>query len=190
MRKMNSKKGAMEMSVGTIVTMVLLMTVLVLGLYLVRTIFTSAESSIEGVDKAVKNEMNKLFSQDDSLKVIVYPATKIISIKKGNTGPEGFAFQIRNTETTEGEFDYRIFVNDPNIESKCNIRSDEADSWITAGNIGTDRLSPGSKGVEHYVRFAVPSTAPPCLIRYGVEVEKEGRIYGNTVDMDVEILPE
>ena len=41
--KMFSKKrGAMEMSVGTIVTIVLLMTVLVLGIFLVQRIFTSS----------------------------------------------------------------------------------------------------------------------------------------------------
>jgi len=36
---MKSKRAAMEMSVGTIVTIVLLMTVLILGLVLVRSIF-------------------------------------------------------------------------------------------------------------------------------------------------------
>ena len=41
--KMRDKKAAMEMSVGTIVTIVLLMTVLILGLVLVRTIFSRSE---------------------------------------------------------------------------------------------------------------------------------------------------
>ena len=36
---MKSKRGAMEMSVGTIVTIVLLMSVLVLGIFLVQKIF-------------------------------------------------------------------------------------------------------------------------------------------------------
>tara|TARA_Y100000310_G_scaffold295555_1_gene327033 strand:+ start:2199 stop:2486 length:288 start_codon:yes stop_codon:yes gene_type:complete len=38
-----NNKGAMKMSVGTIVTIVLLMTVLIIGLVFVRTIFSSEE---------------------------------------------------------------------------------------------------------------------------------------------------
>ena len=56
------KQAAMEMSVGTIVTIVLLMTVLVLGLVLVRTIFTGAIKNIDNVDKAVENQISKLFA--------------------------------------------------------------------------------------------------------------------------------
>ena len=49
----------MQMSVGTIVTIVLLMTVLILGLVLVRTIFGGAVENIDNIDQAVKNEINK-----------------------------------------------------------------------------------------------------------------------------------
>jgi len=37
----NEKKGAMEMSIGTIVTIAILMVVLIMGMYLVRTIMCS-----------------------------------------------------------------------------------------------------------------------------------------------------
>ena len=50
-----NKHAAMEMSVGTIVTIVLLMAVLVLGLVLVRTIFKNSTESIDSIDEQVKN---------------------------------------------------------------------------------------------------------------------------------------
>ena len=89
------KQGQMQMSVGTIVTIVLLMTVLILGLVLVRTIFSGAIDNVKDIDEAVKSEIKKLFAEDDSRKIIVYPNTKITKIKKGDKDNPGFAFSIR-----------------------------------------------------------------------------------------------
>src|SRR3989344_967194 len=116
-----SKKAAMEMSVGTIVTIVLLVTVLILGLTLIRTIFKSSIDNINGIDQSVKNEINKLFGEDDKIKVIVYPPSRLITIQKGNEEGLGFGFSIRNLEETEGRFSYTISY----IESKreCGINA-------------------------------------------------------------------
>ena len=91
-----SKKAAMEMSVGTIVTIVLLMTVLILGLVMVRTIFKGSIENIGQIDQAVKNEINKLFSEDTSRLIVVYPSSRYITIKKGQENL-GLGFSIRNT---------------------------------------------------------------------------------------------
>ena len=184
------KKAQMQMSVGTIVTIVLLMTVLILGLVLVRTIFSSAVENINSIDQAVKNEINKLFSEDDSRKIVIYPSTRIITIQKGNQDFLGFAFSIRNLETTEGEFTYNVFVNDPNIRQKCNINVQEAESWIKAGKSGKVTIAPGNLMLDpEFVRFLIPDNAPPCLIRYGVNVEKDNQQYGNTVSIDLKVEP-
>jgi len=184
------KKAAMEMSVGTIVTIVLLMTVLGLGLFLVRNIFTSAETSIEGIDQAVKNEINKLFSEDDTRKVIVYPPTKLITIKKGNEKYRGFAFSIRNIENNDGAFKYIVSVNDPNIRQNCGISASEAESWIKLGGEGTINIGAGNKMEdEEFVRFLIPDNSPICGIRYGLDIKKDGQQYGNTVNIDLEIKP-
>ena len=63
MKEINSK-GAMEMSVGTIVTIVLLMSVLVLGLFLVQRVFSSGTGAIDSIDSQVQNEIQKLFSEE------------------------------------------------------------------------------------------------------------------------------
>ena len=184
------KKAQMQMSVGTIVTIVLLMTVLILGLVLVRTIFSGAVENINSIDQAVKNEINKLFSEDDSRKIVIYPSTRIITIQKGNQDFLGFAFSIRNLETTEGEFTYNVFVNDPNIRQKCNINVQEAESWIKAGKSGKVTIAPGNLMLDpEFVRFLIPDNAPPCLIRYGVNVEKDNQQYGNTVSIDLKVEP-
>ena len=184
------KKAQMQMSIGTIVTIVLLMTVLILGLVLVRTIFSGAIENINSIDQSIKNEINKLFAEEDSRKVVIYPPTRLITIKKGNQDYLGFAFSIRNLETTEGEFTYNVFVNDPDIRQKCNINVQEAESWIKAGKSGRVTIAPGDLMLDpEFVRFLIPDNAPPCLIRYGIDVKKENQQYANTINIDIKIEP-
>jgi hypothetical protein len=184
------KKAALEMSVGTIVTIVLLMTVLILGLVLIRTIFTGAIENVNSIDQSVKNEINKLFSEDNTRKIVVYPPTRQIVIKKGNQDYLGFAFSIRNVETTEGRFTYEVFVNDPDLRTKCNINSNEAEGWIQVGRTGSITIPPGSSMQDpEFVRFLVPENAPPCTVRYGINVEKDRIQYGTTVNVDLKVEP-
>lgn len=174
------------MSIGTIVTIVLLMTVLVLGLTLVRTIFSGAIENVNSIDQNVKSEINKLFAEDDNRRVIVYPPTKIISIKKGNDDYLGFALSIRNIDNTAREFDYEVVVNDPDIDDKCNIHGPEAESWIAAGKSGKVNILPSSSMEEpEFVRFLIPSDAPSCLIRYTVLVDN-GDYTSISMDLKVE----
>jgi len=61
----NEKKGAMEMSIGTIVTIAILMVVLIMGMYLVRTIMCSGITLTEEMSENVKNEVKGLFGVND-----------------------------------------------------------------------------------------------------------------------------
>src|SRR3989344_1360311 len=124
------KKAQMQMSVGTIVTIVLLMTVLVLGLVLTRTIFRSSTESIDQIDQAIQNEISKLFAEEGK-KIVVYPTSRQISIKKDDD-PRGFAFSIKNIGTEDMEFSYTIKA-DPNFNyGKCGsgFTPSKADSWV------------------------------------------------------------
>ncbi|MEK6953289.1 MAG: hypothetical protein AABX29_09845, partial [Nanoarchaeota archaeon] len=46
-----NKKAALELSIGTIVILVLAMSMLILGLILIRTIFTGAKYNVETMNK-------------------------------------------------------------------------------------------------------------------------------------------
>jgi len=184
---MKGKKAAMEMSVGTIVTIVLLMTVLILGLVLVRTIFSGAVENINGIDQAVKNEINKLFSEDSSRKIVVYPGTRKIIIQKGEENL-GFGFSIRNVGEAEDKFSYDITA----VELSCqdSMRLSDADELITLGRERSNiNLPPGSiMDQPIFVRFGIPETAPPCQIRYAIQLYHQGRTsYSPPIDVDLEI---
>ena len=57
----------MEMSVGTIVTIVLLMSVLVLGIILIKNIFYGGIKIVDMTNEQLENEINKLFGEDKKL---------------------------------------------------------------------------------------------------------------------------
>jgi hypothetical protein len=180
-----NKKAAMEMSVGTIVTIVLLMAVLVLGLVLTRTIFKGSEQNINSIDEGVKNQINELFSKDDLKKIVLYPGTSI-SIKKGGD-ESGFAFSIRNIETAAAVFSYKITAD--SIERGCSLSNSVAESYISLGSSGSGIQIPAGNKLENpiFVKFRIPEDAPPCEIRYKINVYKGSSLY-DSVYVDVKII--
>jgi|SRR3989344_1127032 len=182
-----NKKAAMEMSMGTIVTIVLLMSVLVLGLILIRSIFIGGSDAVKSINKEVETKIGEIFNSDEKTKIAIFPPSRLIKIKKGNDVDLGFAFSVRNVETTAGKFTYTVTSDGVN-RADCKVTSRDAQSWISAGDVGSVNIAPGSmmENVE-FVRFRVPDDAPPCLVRYFINVKKDGVQYGSTASVDVEI---
>ena len=60
---LEGKKGAIELSIGTIVIVVLAMSMLILGLVLVRTIFAGATYNVQQMNDKVKDQINQLFNR-------------------------------------------------------------------------------------------------------------------------------
>lgn len=77
-----SKKAAFELSVTTIIIIVLAVTFLILGLALLRNIFGGATQSIDDINSALGKEVQKIFA-DDTKTIIVYLNDKTAKIKAG-----------------------------------------------------------------------------------------------------------
>ncbi|NCN98659.1 hypothetical protein COU62_01695 [Candidatus Pacearchaeota archaeon CG10_big_fil_rev_8_21_14_0_10_35_219] len=58
------KKGAFELSIGTVVVIVIAMALLIMGLVLVRNIFTGATESVDRIDDGIKEEIQGVFSTE------------------------------------------------------------------------------------------------------------------------------
>ena len=61
--KIKNKKAAIELSIGTVVIIVLAMSMLILGLVLIRNIFTGATESVDQINDNVRSEIIKLFQE-------------------------------------------------------------------------------------------------------------------------------
>jgi len=76
-----NKKAAMELSMSTIVILVLAMSMLILGLVLVRGIFRSATTTVDELDDKVKAEITNLFVDEGKKIVVKLGADRTAKIK-------------------------------------------------------------------------------------------------------------
>ena len=92
-----NKKGAMELSMSTIVILVLAMTMLILGLVLVRSIFKGATSSVNDINEKVKGEISGLFV-DESSKIIINLGADRIARVQADTDNFGVSFGAKTLD--------------------------------------------------------------------------------------------
>jgi len=172
-----NKKGALELSVGTIVIIVLAMTMLILGIMLIRGIFTGSTDAIDEVNKNVINEINEAFG-DPNKKIVIYPTARTVSIKQGDTG-KGFAFSVKNKEISDHDFTWEVKVDEEFlIQEKCGITSAEANFWIVQ-NTGSFTLgNSAALDLPVIIKYNIPDLAPNCQIPYRLDIEKEDGYYG------------
>jgi len=168
------KKGAIELSIGTIVIIVLAMAMLILGLVLVQKIFTGATEATELVNDNVKAQINKLFN-DEGTKTVIYLPNNQADIKKGNSYYIRFA--IRNTNTGgSGDsvaFNYEFTVSSKEgagVQEGCKLTPEQAQKFIQVGRSGTVSLRPGDPAVDRQLVIQAPDDSPLCKILYDLKV--------------------
>ena len=172
-----NNKAALELSIGTIVIIVLAMSMLILGLALIRNIFTGALGSAELVDRNVKAQINKLFNEEDT-KTVVYLPDNQAEAKKGNSYNIRFAIKnvIRGVAAA-GQFTYRVSVRE--IEPGCQLSQEKALSYIKIGrNVNKPiPILPGDKPKEQIIVFEPSEDAPLCLITFDITVFESNKDY-------------
>jgi len=167
------RRAAMEMSVGTIVTIVLLMSVLILGIYLVQQIFSSAKGAIALTDEQLKSEINKLFGEDKEL--VIYPSSRRVEIKQERE--DGVGIGIKNLlQGASGTitFSYEFIISDA---SDCVETKEEVAEWFTTGKSEDDIPIAVGKSAIQKVLFRIPSGTSLCTARFRVNVYAEGDAY-------------
>ncbi len=171
------KKAAMEMSVGTIVTIVLLVSVLILGIFLVQKIFKSATSVVDLTDQQLTEEVNKLFSSSDN-KVVIYPNTREIIVKQSERG--GIGIGIKNLlEGVSGtqKFSYEVVLE---AKNQCVESEEQIMNWIQSGRSGTGLTIPVGDLASRKVLIQVPVGSSLCTARFGVNIfTEDGQAYAN-----------
>ncbi len=162
-----NKKAAMEMSVGTIVTIVLLMAVLVLGLTMTRTIFRGATENIKDLDSGVKQGTENFgiplgFSPNDP--------------NAWGTRKDGCIYSI----TPVDQPNYCIGKGWNNIESN-----------IVTGTRGVDFDELDGNNGYALIKMSIPESIPPCLQRFQVDVGCEGENNADEykkISFDIEVI--
>ena len=184
MQKRN-KKAAIELSINTIVIIVLAMSMLILGLVLVKNIFDSAKYNVDGINDKVKDEINKLFSDD--IKSVVYLDNTGAKIKQGEQ--YGIAWGIQNTGKSQ-KFSWTTEVQDSSIQQKCGVTDKEALAWVSTGEKGDVELTSGDK-YQDVLFFNIPegsvSDISSCVVRFRLVIKQaDGSAY-STLPFNVNV---
>lgn len=168
-----NRKAAMELSVGTIVVIVLAMSALIFGIFLTQKIFASAKGAIDLTDSQLKNEINKLFS--DEKEVVIYPQTRLIEVKQKEIDEVGIGIQnlLQGTAGTS-KFSYEVLVGDV---GKCGVEESVIENWIVIGQSEENiPIASGEDSIQR-VRLEIPTGSPLCTARFRVNVNAEGEAY-------------
>jgi len=174
------------MSIGTIVTIVLLMSVLILGIMLIQNIFESGKGVVDLTDEQLREELDQIFSEEE--KLAIYPRTRYIEIKQNQL--EGIGFGIKNLlEGVSGtkQFGYEVKVSDAQVSTKCGgITAGQVESWIITGKSENDIPIPSGGISTQKVLFSIPAGSPLCTIRFRVNTHVN--INGMKTDYDTDFF--
>jgi hypothetical protein len=180
-----NKKGAIELSIGTIVIIVLAMSMLILGMVLVKNIFTGSSENVLQMNDQVKDQINKLFVEDK--RTVIYLPNQIAEIQQNEDW--GVAFGIKNLIKGTAEpsrFHYDVTVSDPDVRTKCGVDERTIESWMKTGRSDNGAIAPG-QSYFGIVRFLIPENAPLCTVRFHIDVTMDNVAYA-TDFFDVEVL--
>lgn len=115
-----NKKAAIELSIGTIVIIVLAMTMLILGFVLIKNIFTGATESVDDLNDKIKDEITTLFTTENKDIVVYLGSEQTAKIKQG-TDFHGIAIGARTTDgsrATRDRLQYKLTFDEEST-SNC-----------------------------------------------------------------------
>jgi hypothetical protein len=178
-KTIKNTRAAMEMSVGTIVTIVLLMAVLVLGLTLTKVIFRGATESVTDLNSGVKQQVNDLFGSENKNIIVGLGSQKSANVKQGteNFGiPLGFSpTKPQAWGSNKAGCYYTIEAVDQPTYCIHKGWINPANSILTGVNDVTFDEIDTNNGYA-LIKINVPESVEPCLQRFNVLVACKGYI--------------
>ena len=182
---MKGKSGAIELSIGTIVVIVLSMSMLILGLVLVKNIFSGATNIVDMTNDQLMDQVSKLFGDDK--KLVVYPNSREVFVKSGEAS--GFGIGIKNLLTGSSsetiEFRYAIKVAET---GNCPVSEEKLLELIVTGReLSPTKIAPGGDPIVRKVKLDVPEGFPLCSFSYQINSFHSGSSPYATEFMDVTI---
>jgi len=170
------KRAAIEMSMSTIIIIVLAVSFLILGLILLRNIFGNATQSMDTIDDKLKNQLSSLFA-DEEQQIFIKPDDGQLSIRAGTTN-FGFVIGARTRNGVDvakrSDLQYRLII-DATSPNNCVKKLTEAKvkAWFVGSKIATGEADLTYNSITDYkadqgfvrVQVDLPSGTPLCTQR-------------------------
>lgn len=160
-----NKKAGFEMSITTLVIIVIAVVMLILGLVFVKQIFGTATGSVETIDEQVKNELMNLFGEEGGKEIVVKLGSQQTAKVRQGTQGFGFVFGIAPEGVTNlNSCRYTI------EKSGGNCITPDPKDWFVYGmtNLPFDEISQNTAFA--LVKLNIPNTQQPCEQKFTIRV--------------------
>lgn len=164
------KKGAIEMSIGTIVIIVIALTMLILGIVLVRSIMCSAINLTSETSNAAKTQVDSLFgATGGEIQCIGSSGDQVVMIP-GRLNIVYCGVRAPNTK------DY-VFTTDIDPDQNSREVVDEVKGWMGGKTEVTfeQSIGPGDELAKKIARLDIPNDAPQISFVLSVTVKEKGK---------------
>ena len=170
---LKSKKGAIELSMTTVVIIVLSMTMLVLGLTLIKTLFTGAIYTAQSMNTQIQTKINQAF-QETSTTVAIVKESGMVNPELAKDQCVWWAIQA----DVPGTYSYKATVSAEECATKYGVSQATIESWFT-GLTGSMTLS-ANQIKNNCLLLSLPKTAPSCLFKVSIVANgPAGTVYGS-----------
>ena len=188
-----NKVGAIELSISTVVIIVIGMSMLVLGLVLVRTIFTSATDSIDTLDQGVRDEIAGLFAKENQDIVVklgegktarIKPSEDIFRVGFGARTPDGSATGSRT------RLQYKLTLETPTGSNCASILGQRQAEDLLLTPLNSFRQFDEFQGSSAFalIEIKTPKGTATCTQKVFIDVKdtESGQVYaGSFFKMDI-----
>jgi len=172
-----SKKAALELSMSTVVIIVLGVIMLILGIVLIRSISEGATDSIDKINDMTSQKLSSLFGEDEGNIATSLGPQNTARIKAGT---DSFGFVIRaSTEdgsaVTRERLKYKLTLDksgSKNCASSSYLGEKRTEAlFITLLNVetgGWDRFE--GSDVHEIIQLSIPKGTPTCTQKVYIDV--------------------
>jgi|TARA_Y100000034_G_C6794009_1_gene355717 hypothetical protein len=181
MLQIKNKHGALELSIGTIVIIVIGMSMLILGLVLVKTIFTGSTAAIGQLNSKVQGQISSLFVDGgNDIVIMTSDRSNRVKIKPGDLSDVGIGMLTENGDMVSGlsALQYRLSLDSDTTDNCWHILGGNG---ARAKDLFTTRVD-SFNGVDKFdgstafalVEINVPKGTAKCTQKVHVEIKEQG----------------
>jgi len=172
-----SKRSALELSIGTIVIIVLAMTMLILGIVLVRSIMCGAVGLTGEINKRVTGEINKLFEARGGEVQCVGAGEEAVIMVPGKTNIVYCSVKADK----EAEYEIKVKSMTGNI-----LKEKDLEKWVVGDNTFKKRIAPSDESAQKFLRLQIPDNAARDIVTIEIEIYKDGTLIASpTLDFEI-----
>ena len=174
---LTNRQGALELSICTIVVIVIGMSMLILGLVLVRTIFSGSTKSIEDLNDQVQSEILDLFDDDSGNLIVKLGSVDTAKVKPGNRFNVAIGAQHPDgNAVTRETLQYRVELSEDSDENCLRLlgRQRTEDLFITRVNSWNEFDKYSGSNAFALIEISVPKGTARCTQKVNVDMRVAG----------------